>query len=188
MFPYVRLCARLPSITGSIPPNYFCRGWNGKEGREKYCGSRAGSGTDHPGHGRCGWHGGRSAIKHGNRRRYNVRTPKLAELIARQDEDPEPLNIIDDIKLQRALLEQYIEDAEKIDGDVVLKFTSAIARDTERVFNMRAKMAITFEQLARFLAEAERRIAHRVRAAIIDPKEADTVLEKIGDDIRGIRP
>jgi hypothetical protein len=49
-------------------------------------------------------------------------------------------------------------------------------------------MSITYEQLKRFLFAAERCISHRVRAAIVDPKEADKVIEKIGDDLRGIRP
>jgi hypothetical protein len=44
------------TYVGKLESNYYCRAWNVK--RQKYCGSRAGFGTNHPGSGRCKLHGG----------------------------------------------------------------------------------------------------------------------------------
>ena len=57
-----------------------------------------------------------------------------------------------------------------------VKLIAETTRSVERVFSMQAKMSITYEQLKRFLFAAERCISHRVRAAIIDPAEADNLL------------
>jgi hypothetical protein len=95
---------------GTLPPNYFCRGWNPK--REKYCGARAGAKTDHKGVGRCKWHdGGRP--KHG---RYSTTTrARLAPLIERfEGESPEEaLDIFPELATARALLHDWLDRFEE---------------------------------------------------------------------------
>lgn len=90
-----------------IAPNYYCRAWNPR--RSKYCRSRAGTGTDHVGDGRCSIHHGNAAVKHGLRRRYQFTTKPIAELLERHESDETPLDIRPEIALLRALSEDFIE-------------------------------------------------------------------------------
>jgi hypothetical protein len=175
-------------VGNPIVPNYYCRGWNGKEGREKYCGSRAGAGTDHSGFGRCGWHGGLSQTKHGMSRRYRPKSKRVDELVAMQDADPEPLNIIEDLKLKRAFLQEYLEQNESPEGEVVMRYTESIAKDTERVFNMRSKLAITYEQLKRFLFGVDRIVEGVIRKFVKDKTQAETIILAIREEIHALRP
>lgn len=96
---------------GMVLPNYYCRGWNAK--RLKYCRHRAGAGTTHPGEGRCKFHGGRqqndARVTHG--RYSSIQTPRLRELLDAYAEDTDPLNVIQDLHLVRALITDYIERA-----------------------------------------------------------------------------
>lgn len=96
-------------FVGKIEPNYFCRGWNAK--REKYCGARAGHGTTHKGVGRCFQHGGTveddARLSHGRYR--SIESPRIQELLDELAQDPDPLNVLEDLQLARALLRDYIE-------------------------------------------------------------------------------
>lgn len=100
-----------PKYAGTIEPNYYCRGWNSK--RDKYCRSRAGLGTTHPGVGRCKMHGGLqendARVRTGRYR--SIETPRIRELIEQLEQDPDPFNILEDLQLARALLRDYIERA-----------------------------------------------------------------------------
>lgn len=90
---------------GKLEPNYYCRSWNAK--REKYCKARAGSGTDHVGQGRCTFHGGSSPIKTG---RYStIKRQRIRELYEEFSEDSDPLDVVDDLNLLRAVTRDYIE-------------------------------------------------------------------------------
>lgn len=97
------------TFQGKLPPNFYCRAWNGK--RFKYCEMRAGQGTDHPGTGRCRLHGGESL----NVTRYSqVQHPRLRELIANFDQDPDPLDLLPELALLRALVVDYLNRYEEI--------------------------------------------------------------------------
>lgn len=96
---------------GKLEPNYYCRGWNEK--RQKYCKSEAGWGTTHPGQGRCRMHGGLQ-VQDGRVRtgRYSgIRSSRIQELLEEYSGDPDPLNVVEDLHLARALLRDYIERA-----------------------------------------------------------------------------
>lgn len=87
-----------------LEPNYYCRGRNGV--RQKYCGRRAGWGTDHLGSGRCRRHGGNSPVKHG---RYSaVKLESLRSIAEAMEADPEPLNILPELAQARALYVDFI--------------------------------------------------------------------------------
>lgn len=93
---------------GTIAPNHWCRAWNAK--RLKYCGARAGFGTDHVGSGRCKHHGGSSLVTHGQRRRYDLTAaPRLNALIEQYQNDPEPLNILSELATARALMHDWLD-------------------------------------------------------------------------------
>lgn len=229
-----------------IPPNIYCRGWNGKPSRMKYCKNPAGAYTDHLGEGRCKFHGGTALITHGLERRYALATTRIGEFIEKHEEDADPLDILPEISLLRSLTEDHVErharrseelsawhsqrrlnpeqqnamyqliddyeavsrslpeittrqvelprlarEAVKHLGDdiprpsqvpdlaEVVKLISETTRSVERVFTMRAKAAITYEQLKRFLFAMDRMIELRL-------KDQPELLAQVKTDILGI--
>lgn len=71
------------------------------------CKHLAGMRTDHPGEGRCWLHGGATPIKHG---RYSTITrPRIKELLEQFEHDEEPLNLLPEVKLLRALIADFVE-------------------------------------------------------------------------------
>lgn len=89
-----------------IAPNAFCRAWNGK--REKYCGSKAGHGTTHPGEGRCRTHEGRPVTTGRSVRYHDLHHRTIGDLVKKFQDDPDPLNILDELALARALLVDFV--------------------------------------------------------------------------------
>jgi hypothetical protein len=72
------------------------------------CKRPAGSGTDHPGQGRCKLHGGATPIKHG--RYSSIQRPRVRDLLAQLDTDgTDPLDLEPELQLLRALVLDYIE-------------------------------------------------------------------------------
>lgn len=97
-------------FVGKIEPNYYCRAWNAK--RVKYCRTRAGAGTAHPGVGRCSRHGGErkdgdARVKHGGR--SELRNDRIRELIEQHAADPELLDVSRTLATAKALMDDYIE-------------------------------------------------------------------------------
>lgn len=70
------------------------------------CQKPAGWGTDHAGVGRCRLHGGKSPIKHG---RYSSVRGVLAEKMAKHAADTDPIDLIPELSMLRALLEGWLE-------------------------------------------------------------------------------
>lgn len=71
------------------------------------CKNPAGMRTDHLGQGKCYLHGGATPVKHG---RYStINRPRLRELLDAFDADPDPLDLLPEIKLLRALILDYVE-------------------------------------------------------------------------------
>lgn len=95
-------------VGNPIAPNRFCRGWNGK--REKYCGSIAGTGTDHLGIGRCFIHEGRPVKTGGGIRYRELHHRTIKDLVEIFENDPDPLNILGELDLTRALLVHFINE------------------------------------------------------------------------------
>jgi hypothetical protein len=77
------------------------------------CRKQAGWGTDHFGQGRCRVHSGRP-ITHG--RLSSIKRPAWTERIERFKADPDPLNLLDEVALLRAFVEDLIERWEAIYG------------------------------------------------------------------------
>lgn len=85
-------------------PGQIC-GAEGKRGGGP-CRHPAGFRTDHLGSGRCYLHGGRTPAPTG---RYSlVERPRLQALIEKFEADPDPLNLLPEVQLLRALLLDYI--------------------------------------------------------------------------------
>lgn len=88
------------------PGNYKLCGAKTRS-REGTCRNPAGAGTDHVGEGRCKFHGGNAAVKHG---RYSkIKRPQIKTLLQDFEDDPEPLNLLPEVQLLRALLTDYID-------------------------------------------------------------------------------
>ena len=77
------------------------------------CKRPAGWGTDHPGSGRCKLHGGLTPAPTG--RYASVERPRIRELMERFESDPDPLNLLPEVQLLRALLLDYINRFEAQD-------------------------------------------------------------------------
>lgn len=81
----------------------------GAKGKQKGqpCKRPAGWGTDHPGVGKCKLHGGLSPAPTG---RYSkIQRPRVKELLQQFESDPDPMNLLPEAQLLRALLTDYIE-------------------------------------------------------------------------------
>lgn len=87
------------------PPKTPRCGAKNREGNP--CGNPAGFKTDHPGVGRCHLHGGRSPAPTGRYSKINRK--RLQELILEYQDDPDPLNLLSEVTLLRALLTEFIE-------------------------------------------------------------------------------
>lgn len=93
------------------------------------CTQKAGWGTDHVGKGRCKLHGGVSGtLTHG---RYSqVSDKRLAQLIEEIRNDPNPLDVVPELGLARALLRDWLERYGEL-RDALLRWNAA-AGDGER--------------------------------------------------------
>lgn len=106
----------IPTVhQGKIPANYYCRGWSAK--RKKYCKSRAGLGTAHPGMGRCNRHGGHK-IEGDHRIRGGGRSmlpsERVKELVKQHLADPKLFDVSRTLATAKALADEYIERYEEI--------------------------------------------------------------------------
>lgn len=80
-----------------------------KQSEAKYpsCHRPAGWGTDHAGAGKCKLHGGASIVKSG--RYATMDRPRIRDLIAQFELDPDPLNILPEVAAARAIFVDFIE-------------------------------------------------------------------------------
>lgn len=144
---------RIPNAgyEGKLTPNYYCRGWNAK--RQKYCKSRAGFRTDHLGEGRCNRHGGSTPIKSGRYTRLS--TIRVRELVEEHINDEHPLDLLHELSLARALLQDYIErSAEDENAEPLaesIRLVERIARIVDTMERIRAQNAVTPAELNRLM-------------------------------------
>lgn len=85
-------------------PERIC-GAEGKRGAGP-CRHPAGFRTDHKGSGRCYLHGGLTPAPTG--RYSSIERPRVRELLERFESDPDPLNLLAEVQLLRALLLDFI--------------------------------------------------------------------------------
>lgn len=101
----------LPPGRKIAPPSTPRCGAKNRQG--KPCGNAAGFKTDHPGTGRCHLHGGLTPAPTG--RYSSVSRPRVKELLEKFEADPDPLNLLPEAQLLRALLHDYIDRYDKQD-------------------------------------------------------------------------
>lgn len=141
-----------------------------------YCTRVAGYNTDHLGEGRCHLHGGATPIKHG---RYSkVKRKELRELMAELEADPDPMNLLPDLHMMRALWRMLVEkkQADPVEAARLLAEATKIVERMERIRNANA---ISRQDLSRVMHEMGR----VVEAFVEDP----AIREKIRDGWLAIR-
>lgn len=116
---------------GTIEPNHYCRAWSSSQ--QKYCKLRAGHDTDHPGVGRCKFHGGATPVKHGyysKIKRYRSLGGSLGEAYKRyiENEDDDPLDVSPELALTRALIEDWVSNYEEF-KEALFTWRDAYAED-----------------------------------------------------------
>lgn len=86
-------------------------------GRPGHCKRGAGDQTSHVGTGRCKYHGGADGSgrppTHGRYSKAKIKSERLQELIDQFSDDEDPLNLLPEIALLRALIFDYIERYEE---------------------------------------------------------------------------
>ena len=82
-----------------------------------FCRQPAGKNTSHEGDGRCWLHGGLTPVRHG--RYSSVVRREIQDLIRELENDPDPLNILPELLMVRALLADYLNRYEE-NRDAVL--------------------------------------------------------------------
>ena len=158
-----------------------------RRGGPGMCRRPAGWGTDHSGQGKCKLHGGASPIKHG---RYSSITRDSIRLrLAEQDKlDIDPLDLVPDLKLCRALLTDYIDryseftDALQawhlsfVSPDVTPKprqildladashLLERVSRIVERIYKIKSEGSISLETFKRLMEQMGLSVARHVDA------------------------
>jgi len=84
---------------------------NNRDSNKGNCQLPAGLGTDHPGQGRCKFHGGATPRNSGRYSRLKQRGFK--QLIEEHELDPKPLDLIPDLAVARAMFEDYIDNMDQ---------------------------------------------------------------------------
>jgi len=105
-----------------------------------FCKNKPGFKTDHPGEGRCYLHGGKTPIKHG---RYSTLTnrPRLAELMQTLGAEKNPLDLIPELLMLRALVYEYIDRHGALEDAVLAWHASHTTGYTEAVKLWREQLA-----------------------------------------------
>lgn len=115
------------------------------------CQRPAGWGTNHPGEGHCKLHGGASVGRgrpmiHG---RYSVKArAAFSEKYNRFMEDPEPGNLLSEVALLRALLQDFLDrlgkkEPSEADSVHIMNFVGAIGKEIERFARIMNQTALT---------------------------------------------
>lgn len=151
------------------------------------CRNRAGKGTSHLGLGRCRNHGGASQVIHGQRartpalrRHYAISSPEVGELVAQYQSDPDPLNVLHEIAVLRALIHRAIEQIdlshippgnrsfERSIPDLIERLSRVVGR----VEKARARRSISVEEFTIVF----RRIALIVKHHVNDPHTLESIV------------
>jgi hypothetical protein len=110
----------------------------------KPCRHRAGARTDHVGEGRCWLHGGLTPIRSGRYSGITTR-PRLQELIAKFEADPDPMNLLPEVALVRAVALDFVERYDEMHEGLMrwnMSFDKAFRSDWGKwVREMRAHVA-----------------------------------------------
>lgn len=146
-----------------------------KRSGEGMCHQPAGWGTDHPGKGRCKFHGGATPVKHG---RYSkIERDEISELIAEFEDEDDPLDIMPELAASRALLTDFIERYDTFKTAVIqwyedndekpkqildisdgIRFLEKVTKMAHRERRLQQENAVSRDELKRVLVEMARTV------------------------------
>lgn len=136
------------------------------------CGQPAGWGTHHVGEGKCKLHGGSSHGRPIITGRYSVsHRQSLAEKVRDFIEDPEPANLMSELALMRALLQDYLD-----------RFPDGInltVKSIGHVYSMVDDISKLVERINRILTQTALTMAE---VQYLQARLADLVVKYISDD------
>lgn len=118
------------------------------------CKRPAGWGTDHPGEGKCKLHGG-VGQKPSTRYQLANASPTLQQAIEQQQTDPDPLNLLPDLLLARALLSDGIERHSQATAAIIAWHASHTSGFEEAVTLWREQLAQYLEAVQQGHSEPE---------------------------------
>jgi hypothetical protein len=169
----------------------------------KPCTKSAGWRTDHPGVGKCYLHGGKTPIAHG---RYSgIKRPRLAELIAKFETDPNPLDILPEVLLLRALITDYVERYDEMTDAILAwhesyvnkqmtpnpkptqildilsaaKFIGQIGALVERIEKSKSEGSVTLEAVNRYVGTLGMEVVAAVNEALPDADSRTKVVAAV---------
>lgn len=141
----------------------------------RFCGQWAGARTDHPGVGRCWLHGGASPIKHG--RYSSIPRERLREKLEQLANDPNPLDLVPDLQLLRAvLLEVNSLPVDKMGPKYAVLHADLIermSRVAKRIHEMQNEQSLSVATFRRLLAQMGLSVAKYVDDATWRKIEAE---------------
>lgn len=143
------------------------------------CTQVAGWGTDHPGQGRCKLHGGKTPIKSG--RYSDIKRPRLNELIAKFAADPDPLNLLPEALLLRALATDYVERYDELTA-ALIKWHESFIHPSKEAFTKPTTVpdvADVARLIDRVGAMIDRIVKHKKEGSIT-LETMDRVVEQLG--------
>lgn len=97
-----------------------------------FCRQKAGARTDHPGEGRCWLHGGLTPTRSGGRYSSITSRPRIAELLTKFENDPNPLDLAPEAVLLRAMVLDFIERYDEMHAGLMrwqMSFDKGFAAD-----------------------------------------------------------
>lgn len=131
----------------------------GSHAGEGYCKRKAGWGTDHLGQGRCKFHGGSSPVRHGRYARYL--STDLGDEIDRLMEDPDPLDMEEELATARVLLGRAL-DNDDLSEPQRMGLVGEVSKIVKRIEDVRAANAVSLPELTRLMTEMGRVVAYHV--------------------------
>lgn len=180
--------------------DYYClarRKWKPPSphaGKWGYCYARAGQGTDHLGYGRCKLHGG--ATDNEAMRYAALGNPAIAELVAKYLEDPDPLNLREELAAGRALFKHFVDEWGAI-SDALLAWHASFDKKRRGLHDKPLYNIEVIEQAVKMLGgESPKSIAHLqdvLEEAIVKVRERRRLAylergEEFAEDLRIEKP
>jgi hypothetical protein len=146
------------------------------------CERYAGWGTDHAGQGPCKYHGGLTPVKHG---RYSqITRPRLKQLIEQFEAESDPMDMLPELALLRALVTDYIERYDVFTGALLAWHDSYI--DKDKTPNPKPQQVLDIISAGGFIAQIAKvteRIQKQKQEGTVTLEAVNAYVETLGMEV-----